>query len=227
MQTNLFNNTSVNGSGAANDAVTPAVDQSSKTQDMFTKLLVAQIKNQDPLAPSDPSQFVNQLAQQSQTEALQNLSKLTSANASVMQSMQVLALGAQVGSNVMVATDQVTLDGSKIEGSVALASNSVKTTLSLTGVDGVAHAIELGSLPPGNASFAIDPVKLGLPAGNYKIAVQTSSAEHPEIEIVGKLNNVRLSASGGMVLNVAHVGEVAPAAITGFNGKSPALASAN
>jgi flagellar hook assembly protein FlgD len=28
-------------------------------RDMFTKLLVAQIQNQDPLSPTDPSQFVN------------------------------------------------------------------------------------------------------------------------------------------------------------------------
>src|SRR5471030_3077604 len=73
------------------------------TQDMFTKLLVAQIQNQDPLQPTDPSQFVDQLTQLSQTESLQNLSTLTSGNASVLQSMQVIALGAQVGSSVMPA----------------------------------------------------------------------------------------------------------------------------
>jgi flagellar basal-body rod modification protein FlgD len=56
-----------------------------RTSDMFTKLLVAQIRNQDPLAPQDPTQFVNQLSQLSQTEALQNLSQTTSANASVLQ----------------------------------------------------------------------------------------------------------------------------------------------
>ena len=49
METNLFtNNTSGNNSGS--NAVK---SQASATQDMFTKLLVAQIKNQDPLAPTD------------------------------------------------------------------------------------------------------------------------------------------------------------------------------
>jgi flagellar basal-body rod modification protein FlgD len=35
---------------------------------MFLQLLVAQLKNQDPTTPSDPTQFVAQLAQFSQLE---------------------------------------------------------------------------------------------------------------------------------------------------------------
>ena len=38
------------------------------TTDMFLQLLVAQIKNQDPLNPSDGTQFVTQLAQFSELE---------------------------------------------------------------------------------------------------------------------------------------------------------------
>src|ERR1700761_8917448 len=92
------NNSSASGSSAAGSAVAASSDAAA-TQDMFTKLLVAQIQNQDPLSPTDPPQFVNQLAQLSQTESLQNLATLTSNNSSVLQSMQILALGAQVGSN--------------------------------------------------------------------------------------------------------------------------------
>ena len=38
------------------------------TKDMFLQLLVAQIKNQDPLNPTDGTQFVSQLAQFSELE---------------------------------------------------------------------------------------------------------------------------------------------------------------
>ena len=123
---------------AAARPATPSPRKNNATQDMFTKLLVAQIRNQDPLAPTDPSQFVNQLTQLAQTEAMQNLSTLTSANASVLQSMQVLALGAQVGSEVMVDTTTVQLDGNKVNGSMALTANSTKTTLTLTDAAGKA-----------------------------------------------------------------------------------------
>jgi flagellar basal-body rod modification protein FlgD len=187
---------------------------------MFTKLLVAQIRNQDPLSPTDPSQFVNQLTQQAQTEAMQNLSTLTSANASVLQSMQVLALGAQVGSEVMVNTDTVQLDSSKVGGSIALAASSSKTTLTLKGADDKEYKVELGAKAAGSVPFSIDPVALGMPAGTYSMTVTTSSAEKPSVDIAGKLNSVRLSASGSMILSVSNLGEVNPGAITGFNGKT-------
>lgn len=225
MQTNLFNNP---GAAAAAQSGAPITgNTAAQTSDMFTKLLVAQIKNQDPLSPSDPSQFVNQLTQLSQTESLQNLSNLTSANASVLQSMQVLALGAQVGSDVMAETGTVKLDTAKVHGQVTLASASSKTTLVLTGSDGVKHNVTLGTQPPGTVPFAIDPTAMGLPAGTYTMTVETSSKEVPPVDLAGRLNSVRMVASGAIVLSVANIGEVAPGAITAFNGKTASATSSS
>jgi flagellar basal-body rod modification protein FlgD len=50
-------------SPATASSATPAVDKN-----MFLQLLVAQLKNQDPLNPSDGTQFVAQLAQFQQLE---------------------------------------------------------------------------------------------------------------------------------------------------------------
>ena len=50
-------------SGSASGAATPTVDKN-----MFLQLLVAQLRNQDPLNPSDGTQFVAQLAQFQQLE---------------------------------------------------------------------------------------------------------------------------------------------------------------
>src|SRR5471032_918704 len=186
------------------------------TQDMFTKLLVAQTQNQDPLQPTDPSQFVDQLTQLSQTESLQNLSTLTSSNASVLQSMQVIALGAQVGSSVMASTSAFTL-----------ASTSSKTTLALTGSDGVEHDIALGTQAVGNVPFSIDPAALGLAPGTYQIAVSTSSGEKPTVGVDGRLLSVQLSSTGTVVLNVSNLGPVAPSAITSFNGQLAANSASN
>ncbi len=221
--TTVTNNTA---STATTTGSTAIASNASEAQDMFTKLLVAQIQNQDPLEPSDPSQFVQQLTQLSQTEALQNLATLTSNNASVLQSMQVLALGGQVGTNVMANVESVQLDGTKVEGAVTLESASSKTTLVLTGSDGTEHELALGPLSPGSAPFSIDPTAMGLPAGSYKMKVVTSSGETPPVDIAGRLNSVRLSATGSIVLNIANVGEVAPSAVTAFNGKSTTTADA-
>ncbi|VXB34723.1 flagellar hook capping FlgD N-terminal domain-containing protein [Massilia sp. 9I] len=210
---------------------TPASDKiatgvaTSENKDMFTKLLVAQIRNQDPLAPSDPSQFVNQLSQLSQTEALQNLAQTTSASASVLQSLQVLAMGAQVGSEVSVETNRVRLDGDKVSGNIQLGGMSSATNLVLTGVDGQQHRISLPSHGAGSLPFTIDPAALGLAPGNYSISAEASDGTKPAVEVSGRLDSVRMSANGGILLQVAGIGEVDPSMVTGFNGKASALAS--
>ncbi|GGX81364.1 flagellar basal body rod modification protein [Massilia dura] len=226
METNLFTNSASAASASTASGGTPKTNGASETQEMFTKLLVAQIKNQDPLAPSDPSQFVQQLTQLSQTEAMQSLASLTSNNASILQSMQVLGLGAQVGSDVMASATAVQLDGAKVGGALTLGSNSSKTQLVLTGTDGVAHELALGPMTAGTTPFSIDPTAMGLPAGTYKMQVVTSSGENPPVDIAGRLNSVRLSSTGSIVLNIANVGEVAPSAVTAFNGKSTTAVAA-
>jgi flagellar basal-body rod modification protein FlgD len=225
METSLFTN-AASGAAATTTGSTPLANGTSESTEMFTKLLVAQIQNQDPLEPSDPSQFVQQLTQLSQTEALQSLASLTSNNASILQSMQVLGLGAQVGSDVMAAATSVSLDGAKVAGAVTLGASSSKTTLVLTGTDGVDHELALGPLSAGAVPFSIDPTAMGLPSGTYKMQVVTSSGENPPVDIAGRLNSVRLSSTGSVVLNIANVGEVAPSAITAFNGKSNSTAVA-
>ena len=216
----------------SNPTSTSAVDPSSitgntvaQTQDMFTKLLVAQIQNQDPLSPTDPSQFVNQLTQLSQTESMQNMSTLTSNTNSVLQSMQALAMGAQVGSDVMATSSSITLGSTAVNGQVTVANTSTSTQLILTGADGVQHPLDMGVLAPGTVPFTIDPSLLGLPPGTYSMTVQTSTQENPPISIEGRLNNVRMSPAGSVVLNVSNVGDVAPTAITAFNGPTSSTAS--
>ena len=49
------------------------------TENMFLQLLVTQLKNQDPLNPSDGTQFLSQLAQFSSLEQLTQISTNTSA----------------------------------------------------------------------------------------------------------------------------------------------------
>lgn len=49
---------------------TKATDKSKTDSDMFMTLLVAQLKNQDPLAPQDGAAFVAQLAQFNSLEQL-------------------------------------------------------------------------------------------------------------------------------------------------------------
>lgn len=218
--------TTTDGStGSSGTSSTGAVAQSSTgtdTSEMFTQLLIAQIKNQNPLDPADPSQFVTQLSQLSQVEALQQLVSQNSGSSAVLDSMQTMALGAQVGSTVAVRSSSVTLGDAAISGSFALQNASSSTQLVLTDSAGTKHTIELGAQGVGNVDFTLDRSKLGLPAGSYTLAVQTSSSEVPAVDLFGTLQSVRLSASGSVVMNVDGLGEVAATQVSGFLGKTGA-----
>ena len=218
METTLLSSSST----GANGSTVAANGSASATSNMFTKLLVAQIQNQDPTSPTDPSTFVNQLAQLSQTEALQKVSDLTSANASILQSLQVLAMGAQVGSSVTATSDSVQLASEPVAGSFTLASASAKTNVVLTGGDGVKHTITLGAKGAGEVPFNIDPTALGLTPGRYSMAVETDTGTPPSIQIAGTLSSVKLSSAGAVTLIMSNLGAVAPSAVTSFNGVTPA-----
>ncbi len=75
-----MNINSINQS-AASDTSTVRTATTSKVgadQEMFLKLLVAQMKNQDPLNPQDGTQYMTQLAQFSSLEQLTGInSKLS------------------------------------------------------------------------------------------------------------------------------------------------------
>lgn len=63
-------------SSGKTDNGTPIVMPGEETnKDLFLKLLVAQMSNQDPLNPQDPTQYVTQLAQFSSLEQMQNLNE--------------------------------------------------------------------------------------------------------------------------------------------------------
>lgn len=211
---------SFSGNTAATTSAVTTNDTSDTPSTLFTTLLVAQIRNQNPLEPTDPSEFVGQLTQLSQMEALQNLVSQGSVTASMLESLQVLTLGSQVGSRVTVATDSVRVaDQQPVEGSFTLSSASGSTAVVLSS-GGQTFRVELGARAPGNVDFSFDPAEFGIPDGTYAISVATDSGETPVVGLTGEVQSVRLSGTAGVVLTVAGIGEVASTAITTFNGRS-------
>jgi flagellar basal-body rod modification protein FlgD len=83
---------------SAPSATTAATDTSSVTKNMFLQLLVAQIKNQDPLSPTDGVQFLAQLAQFQQLEQSMNMGQDLSAIRSDLDQL------AQSGTNTGTTT---------------------------------------------------------------------------------------------------------------------------
>ncbi|MDZ4774186.1 MAG: flagellar hook capping FlgD N-terminal domain-containing protein [Planctomycetota bacterium] len=61
------------GSNASSNSASTVASASNLDKDAFMKLLVSQLKNQDPLAPQDNGQYIAQLAQFSSLEQMQEL----------------------------------------------------------------------------------------------------------------------------------------------------------
>ncbi|WP_019399999.1 flagellar hook capping FlgD N-terminal domain-containing protein [Pseudoxanthomonas sp. GW2] len=204
------------GSGNAGNAVAG----NGSVSDLFMTLLVAQIRNQDPLSPLESKDFINQFASMTQVETMQTLSSLTSSSAALQESMLVVNLGAQVGSDMMVAAGGVSLGADPVQGAFVLDAPAAEVAVLLTGADGSTRRIELGAHDAGTVQFSIDPRKLGLPAGRYALRIEAGTGEAPRAELQGRLLGVRLDAQGQVVLDVAGVGEVGTGDISRFLGRS-------
>jgi flagellar basal-body rod modification protein FlgD len=62
--------TSTNSASNSNASSNSSTSGTAPSKELFLQLLVAQIKNQDPLNPTDSMQFVSQLAQFSELEQI-------------------------------------------------------------------------------------------------------------------------------------------------------------
>ena len=111
--------TQANGGGITQKGTETSLSADSN---MFLKLLIAQIKNQDPTSPTDPTQFMSQLAAYSSVEqATKTNAKLDS----LLLSSNLTQADGLIGATLTSGDGQV----SGIVSSVALQSGSVVATL--------------------------------------------------------------------------------------------------
>ena len=133
---------SINGTSAT-AAVAGASDAG--TQDRFLKLLVTQLKNQDPLSPMDNAQLTSQIAQ------INTVSGIATLNTSVQQlSSQFLQLQTLQGAS-LVGKD-VVVPGNKLDIADGIAQGGFELT-------GAADAVKVEVLSP--AGRVLDTLNLG------------------------------------------------------------------
>jgi flagellar basal-body rod modification protein FlgD len=161
----------------------------------FMRLLVAQIRNQDPLAPMDTTAMMGQLAQLAEVERLvaidERLGSLTVATAS-MANAQATDL---VGRTVEADTSHILLPAfGDASSQFELGGPAETVRVQVYDATGrVVRTMELGSQAPGAVSFAWDGrddsgARLG--SGRYRITIQALDGAQREVAAEPRLRGV-------------------------------------
>ncbi len=148
----------------------------------FIKLLLAQMKNQDPLNPQDNSAYVAQLAQFSSLEQSIGMNdRLDQLGVQMRGQSNSDSIGI-VGKSATVKGSMVTIDGTGMATPISfnLAGATEKTTVKIQDQSGaVVKTIELGKRAGGFTRINWDTKNMAgnlQPAGTYKITVNAANA---------------------------------------------------
>lgn len=113
----------------------------------FLSLLVAQMQDQDPTQPSDPTQFVNQLASFSEVSGMDSMQSSMSTLASSMLASQVASGTSLIGQQVIASTNTASLtSGGTVTGALNVPSTAGRVQVQVTDSNG--NAVSTFSVTP-------------------------------------------------------------------------------
>jgi flagellar basal-body rod modification protein FlgD len=168
-------------------------------QDRFLKLLVTQMKNQDPLNPLDNAQVTSQMAQLSTVNGIEKLNT-TLAAFTKAQAFQSVGM---IGHYVLAPGDSLNLSGGKALAGVELQSAADSVKVNIVDSKGVTvRTIDLAKQDAGVVSFQWDGKTtegLDAPDGAYKFnvtATQGGKSIAPTALSVGMVQSVLMDQVG-------------------------------
>lgn len=185
-------------------------------EDKFLKLLVTQLKNQDPLNPLDNAQITSQLAQLSTVTGVNKLNTTLESLKSSYQSSEALQAANMIGHGVLAAGNTMTLtDGNAVLGvELGSAADSVQIVVKNSAGKEV-HTIDVGAGAVGTMPLAWDGKDddgVLLEDGNYSYSVIAKQGGQTLTDAyslaVGTVSSVSTNAQG-VKLNVAGMGAIA------------------
>ncbi len=196
-------------------------------KDDFLKLLVTQLRNQDPMNPMQSQEFAAQLAQFSSVEQLNNISN------SLANSVELDLLLNQVITNTMATTligrhvkavgNTVSLvEGDPVNLHYNLSSSAKKVTIQIKDSNGtVVQTIELDGQSEGDHIYewdGKDSAGNSLPEGKYSFSVSAEDTDGNSITaetyMVGVISSIRYENGdaflrlGDLEINISDVLEI-------------------
>ena len=202
----------------------PLEKQKRLDQEDFMKLMMAQMKHQDPLKPMENGEFISQMAQFSSVEGLKEIKDSFTNLANALQSSQALQASSMVGRSVLIPgkVSELVTNG-ELRGAVDVPQETDKLTVKIMNKAGQqVHTIDLGAHQAGTAQFKwdgvikkADPAIPGskdevAPPGMYTVVAEIMKEGAPQAVdtfVVDKVDSVSLAKGGqGVTLNLNHSG---------------------
>lgn len=180
---------SITNHGSTHMSDQAAVD---KDKDMFLKLMIAQIRNQDPLQPMDPTQYVSQLATFSQLEQQTQGNKILGSINGLMSSAMSRADLSYIGMDVESKLDVFSFKGNPTDFRY-VSVGADKVEIVITDDQGqVVRTVE-GKKESGEQEFTWDGRGDDgqiVAAGNYKIKLNAVDGDNRPVQSVVSMRGV-------------------------------------
>src|SRR5512133_1930053 len=187
-------------------------------RDAFLRLLVEQLKNQDPLKPQDNSQFVAELAQFSNLEQIQGVNERLDLLAIQSRGQSHAQVMSMIGQTVTVKGSMVTIvgngTGAPVNFSLADKTEQLMVTIKTLSGEEV-KTMNVGAHKAGLVQLqwdGRDANGLVQPAGSYSISIKATDATGGSVSVeqntTSKINGISY-ATGYPVLQLAN-GATAP-----------------
>ena len=181
----------ISGIGSTSVTSTP-VQTGPKTlgQDDFLKLLVTQLKNQDPLKPTDNTEFVSQLAQFSQLEQSAKQAQLLQQSLDAQAASLQFTLLPMVGRTVTIGHPLVQLGEGPATFGYSLEKNATKVLVSIQNADGqVMRTLEYRDRLAGPNAAEWDGKNqngVQMPKGLYRYVISAADGEGKSVKVEGR-----------------------------------------
>lgn len=196
--------TPVNGIGNAQGKAEKTAESMGK--DDFLKLLVTQLKNQDPLQPMQSTEFAAQLAHFSSVEQLTNVNSKLETMLKYNESLTNAQAIGLIGKKVRASGNTVTLqEGAGAELHYTLSNDASDVVINIYDKDGkLVRSQALGGQQGGSQSYAWDGTDAAgnpSPPGNYRFEVKAKDGEGNDVGVTTLMEGAvtGITFKGGVV----------------------------
>jgi flagellar basal-body rod modification protein FlgD len=204
-------NVSSSTGSTASAGATGANGTTTNGEDRFLKLLVAQMRNQDPLNPMDNAQVTSQMAQIQTVSGVEKLNTTVAGLNGQFAQLQALSGASLVGRGVLVEGKRMDVQDGQGRAGFELASQAdhVKVEV-LSSAGRVIDTLNLGALPSGRHGLdwtppaGVDPTqaatfRVSATLGSTAVAATTLTHDHVEAVSSGPEGLTLELASGGLL----------------------------